>query len=456
MSESAVDDAAEEESEATPSAEVYGDPYSMSMGLQQMPWSFESVDGAEGAVGAQPMVEYRADQMAYFMPAFNGQQQAMGPWQHNNAEAMPCGGAGCFPMMLWMPAHQGGEMFGKGDSSMQGYQHQDGFMPPYPSMKGARGGRARVKGEAKPSQSTQNILHKQRFCATYPNIEQCHRGENCAFAHSREEVGAPLLSIEEELCLPVAMTNDFFTDRYKVYWCPVGTQHDWQHCMYAHTYQDVRRPPSIGYGRDLCPYWRKKETTLAYAQRCPLGPRCSYAHGAKEQLYHPSYFRTHVCRDLQRRRCPRSDLCAFYHHAYERRDPQPFVVDYSRPLSSDAIPQEWLTYFLSPPHFQEGRDMGSMEDNSGPSGDQIQEHPVSRGGRPYAPFWLCNGETTFAPRRPIKQSCDESGDEEYSEATLGDEEAAEHGGDGSGTGTPTEQFPSLPSQAHEDYGWRMQ
>jgi hypothetical protein len=30
-------------------------------------------------------------------------------------------------------------------------------------------------------------------------------------------------------------------------WCPIGAQHDWQTCAYAHTYQDARRKPSIGY-----------------------------------------------------------------------------------------------------------------------------------------------------------------------------------------------------------------
>jgi len=200
---------------------------------------------------------------------------------------------------------------------------------------------------------------KQRFCATYPNVNQCRHGAACAFAHSREEVQAPLLKVEEEQRQTEALTAEFFTQKFKTLWCPIGTQHDWQLCMYAHTYQDVRRIPSIGYGHQLCPYWSKKETTLAYAQRCPLGPRCPYAHGAKEQLYHPQYFRTFICRDLQRRKCPRRQLCAFFHKRPECRSPGPDNVDYSKPLPKSALPEDWLSHFLAPPHFQEvGGDEG--------------------------------------------------------------------------------------------------
>jgi len=162
-------------------------------------------------------------------------------------------------------------------------------------------------------QGTRRPLHKERFCATFPDVSVCRHGSSCSFAHSRDEVRAPLLSEQEEAAETEALTHEFFTQRFKTLWCPIGGQHDWQACMYAHTYQDVRRPPAIGYGHQLCPYWNKKDTSLAYSQRCPLGPRCPYAHGAKEQLYHPCYFRTLTCRDLLRRKCPRGRLCAFMH-----------------------------------------------------------------------------------------------------------------------------------------------
>jgi len=221
---------------------------------------------------------------------------------------------------------------------------------------------------------------KQRFCATFPSVNRCRHGAACAFAHSREEVSAPLLTPEEETYVPEALTSEFFTDRFKVFWCPIGGQHDWHSCMYAHTYQDVRRPPSIGYGHQLCPYWNKKDTSLPYSQRCPLGPRCPYAHGAKEQLYHPGYFRTLVCRDLQRRRCPRGQLCAFYHKpSDERASGADSHVDYNRPLDKSQFPEDWFHYFMNPPRFQDVCDgpedmpFVAFSDMVPPKDDALQE-----------------------------------------------------------------------------------
>lgn len=255
---------------------------------------------------------------------------------------------------------------------------------------------------------------KQRFCATYPNVNQCRHGSSCAFAHSRDEVQAPLLEVDEEMRMPEALNAEFFTQKFKTLWCPIGTQHDWQLCMYAHTYQDVRRIPSIGYGHQLCPYWSKKETTLAYAQRCPLGPRCPYAHGAKEQLYHPQYFRTFICRDLQRRKCPRRTLCAFFHKRAECRVPGPDKVDYSRPLPKSALPEEWLSHFLAPPHFQEvGGEEGATQATMGNQAQmfmQMQTAPMQNPAEEQVPE--AGGEDT-----PRTQTSESGGGEDY-EARL--------------------------------------
>mmetsp|Transcript_53650 Transcript_53650/g.143501 ORF Transcript_53650/g.143501 Transcript_53650/m.143501 type:complete len:573 (-) Transcript_53650:275-1993(-) len=198
-----------------------------------------------------------------------------------------------------------------------------------------------------------SMLQKHRFCASYPNVHECARGAACAFAHSREEAATPLLSVEEENHEPAALTDVFFTCKFKTLWCPIGAQHNWQTCVYAHTYQDVRRVPAIGYGPLPCPYWSKKDTRLSYLQRCPLGLRCPYSHGAKEQLYHPKYFRTVVCRDLQLEGCPRQKFCAFYHPRSEQCAASVDDTDYTRPLRKEALPQDWVAYILAPPFFQE-------------------------------------------------------------------------------------------------------
>eukprot|EP00397_Hematodinium_sp_SG-2012_P004595 GEMP01004607.1.p1 GENE.GEMP01004607.1~~GEMP01004607.1.p1 ORF type:complete len:814 (+),score=131.44 GEMP01004607.1:30-2471(+) len=163
-------------------------------------------------------------------------------------------------------------------------------------------------------------VYKHRFCASFPNVSLCKRGDQCAFAHSRNEIRTPLLSEEEELHGAAKMTDHFFMYKFKTLWCPVGVQHDWQTCVYAHNYQDARRHPSIGYGPRPCPFWNRKQTDAGYAQRCPNGVRCPYAHGAKEQLYHPAYFRTVPCQEKMH--CPRAMHCVFWHSKSQRRKPQ--------------------------------------------------------------------------------------------------------------------------------------
>lgn len=203
---------------------------------------------------------------------------------------------------------------------------------------------------------------KRRFCTSYPDVSICRRGSACAFAHTREEICAPLLEIEEERQDTQALTDNFFMYKYKTRWCPIGVQHEWHTCVYAHNYQDARRPVSIGYGARLCPYWSKKDTCAEYSQRCPLGLRCPYSHGAKEQLYHPHYFKTVICRDLRGKACPRQRLCAFFHNRQERRSSPQDGVDYTQPLENEALPGDWVCDFLSPPFLPEGT-RGMSEDN---------------------------------------------------------------------------------------------
>merc|ERR1740138_442923 len=210
---------------------------------------------------------------------------------------------------------------------------------------------------------------KRRFCTSFPDVGLCRRGSACAFAHSREEICAPLLDEVEERQEPTALTDGFFMYKYKTRWCPVGVQHEWHTCVYAHNYQDARRPVNIGYGARLCPYWSKKDTGAEYSQRCPLGLRCPYSHGAKEQLYHPHYFKTVVCRDLRGKACPRQRLCAFFHHRQERRVSPPDDVDYSQPLKSEALPSDWINEFLAPPFLPESSKCGMEDISSMKNGD---------------------------------------------------------------------------------------
>lgn len=168
-------------------------------------------------------------------------------------------------------------------------------------------------------------VFKQRFCATFPDVAACQRGSFCAFAHSREEIGDRLLLSEQEEAEAVkGASGEFYMQRFKTLWCPYGVQHDWHQCIYAHTYQDWRRTPQLGYDSEPCPFWVRNAALSDYQERCPNSFRCAYAHGSKEQLYHPLYYKTMPCTDwTTTSQCPRGTLCAFFHSACERRTTLP-------------------------------------------------------------------------------------------------------------------------------------
>eukprot|EP00928_Gymnodinium_smaydae_P100272 TRINITY_DN9803_c0_g2_i1.p1 TRINITY_DN9803_c0_g2~~TRINITY_DN9803_c0_g2_i1.p1 ORF type:complete len:830 (-),score=141.35 TRINITY_DN9803_c0_g2_i1:172-2331(-) len=194
------------------------------------------------------------------------------------------------------------------------------------------------------------LAPKVRFCSSYPNVSGCRRGDQCAFAHNREEIATPLLLVQEEEQDAQWMTEEFFTLRFKTIWCPIGVQHDWQNCVYAHNYQDARRNPSIGYGPKPCPTWKRKETALEYSERCPNGIFCPYSHGAKEQLYHPGYYKTVTCQDAGK--CPRTDLCAFFHSKCQQRSKLPASerdYSYKVPISEERVKRNLQSDFLTSP-----------------------------------------------------------------------------------------------------------
>ncbi|CAE7766694.1 unnamed protein product [Symbiodinium sp. CCMP2592] len=198
---------------------------------------------------------------------------------------------------------------------------------------------------------------KRRWCTSYTDVNQCHHGAGCATAHSREEIGVPLLSTAENQ-EQHALTDDFFMYKYKMTWCPIHKQHDWHTCVYAHTYQDARRPATIGYGAMPCPYWSHKDTGAEYSHRCPLGLRCPYSHGAKEQLYHPHYFKTVMCGQA----CA-DKLCPCYHQRHERRTMWEDDIDYTTPLPVEVLPESWVTDFLmqAPGQMQHSGQNGQMQ-----------------------------------------------------------------------------------------------
>jgi len=169
-----------------------------------------------------------------------------------------------------------------------------------------------------------------RLCSTYPGCENCEFGFECPFAHDLTEVITPLLDPSKA---------DFFVSSFKTQWCVFSHHHDWNNCIYAHNSQDCRRPPSIGYGPHPCSTWDSSDPRLAYTQRCPHGLRCPYSHGRKEQLYHPSFYRTNPCCDWRRFTdgCIRGPICAFFHDFFERKVAQPLTGNIYGSLLDETV-----------------------------------------------------------------------------------------------------------------------
>ena len=179
-----------------------------------------------------------------------------------------------------------------------------------------------------------------------------------------EKLPAELGSTNRIVQIPQG-ADDFFMNRFKTLWCPTGHAHDWQLCGYAHNYQDARRNPKMGYGPRPCPWWDKKNRSTDYKERCPNGFLCPFSHGAKEQLYHPGYYKTVICLDYENNEgqgCPRGNLCAFYHTKCEMRInlesgeegevPTDENFNYDEPLPEGAL-EHLQPEFMTPPFGEE-------------------------------------------------------------------------------------------------------
>ena len=175
-------------------------------------------------------------------------------------------------------------------------------------------------------------VFKARLCPVYPEVDCCEWGELCSFAHSVGELRVPLLD-----------QSDLFPEFFKTEWCPLTNQHDWNVCPYAHTLQDARRAPRAGYGPLPCSSWDRSDPRADYVGRCANGLRCPFAHGRKEQMYHPVFYKTQECCDWRRSNasqvCQRGFTCAFFHGFAEKRRPADCATDYTQLLDGERVRQ---------------------------------------------------------------------------------------------------------------------
>jgi len=219
---------------------------------------------------------------------------------------------------------------------------------------------------------------RKRLCH---QARRCPRGKFCAFAHARQELLVPHF-LEQEEAEP---TEEFIAYRFKTQWCPIGGPHDWENCVYAHTYRDWRRVPILGYTSHPCPRWTNSVTSgvseLMYSERCPYGIACPLAHGAKEQLYHPQFYKTSPCSDSE---CRRGPLCAFTHGEHGMR--QQRLEDAAARAVRRPIPQaeellkQYQPTFSEPPMYHALEILDAPRGGGGGASPNAKPRSRRRGG----------------------------------------------------------------------------
>jgi hypothetical protein len=163
------------------------------------------------------------------------------------------------------------------------------------------------------------------------------------------------------------LTSHFMMHKFKTLWCPYGEPHTWETCVYAHTYRDWRRLPSLGYCSRPCPAWAHSLTQssdLAYTERCRLGMACPCAHGAKEQLYHPDFYKTSPCDNPA---CSKSvELCAFTHGSSDLRMKPSNIASQRRSpiIGAEEFLEENQSTYRDPPKYLSLEDSSQFANNA--------------------------------------------------------------------------------------------
>ena len=147
--------------------------------------------------------------------------------------------------------------------------------------------------------------YKRKYCKDFIEAGRCKYAEFCALAHSDYELKITPLHL-----LPI--TKDFLLFYFKTEFCPFSKiNHDRFTCVYAHNWQDYKRPFFKELKSIPCKKWDKDREVLEYQDGCPFGFSCECCHGWKEAEYHIQNFKKFVCKKGSL--CERKEVCSFRH-----------------------------------------------------------------------------------------------------------------------------------------------
>lgn len=132
-------------------------------------------------------------------------------------------------------------------------------------------------------------MYKRKFCRKFLTERQCGFGQTCPFVHSEAELKLRPLHL-----LPI--DTNFFFFQFKSQFCPFSWQrHNAFTCVYAHNWQDFKRPYFSGQLAKPCPRWKDSARITEYLKGCPEGFDCKFCHGWKELDFHPLHFKKTPC-----------------------------------------------------------------------------------------------------------------------------------------------------------------
>jgi hypothetical protein len=165
--------------------------------------------------------------------------------------------------------------------------------------------------------------YKKKYCKDFIEKQSCKYGRFCAYAHSDYE-----LKINPLHLLPV--NRNFLLFLFKSEYCPFSKiDHDRFKCVYAHNWQDFKRPFKRSFVPINCHNWNTDKEIIIYEDGCPLGHECNYCHGWKEYEYHYKIFKKAKCKNEH---CERKEICSFKHNDRDVSDNGQNESDFFYPI----------------------------------------------------------------------------------------------------------------------------
>lgn len=181
--------------------------------------------------------------------------------------------------------------------------------------------------------------YKKKYCKDFIEKNGCKFGIYCALAHSDLELKIKPLHL-------MRIDRDFLLFHFKSEFCPFSKiEHDRFKCVYAHNWQDYKRPFNMGLKPVPCKNWDKEKEIVVYEEGCQEGNGCEYCHGWKECEYHYLNFKKYDCK--KGALCERKEVCSFKHNESESNEITDIDEEFFTPVAkNEPLNQESPAEYL--------------------------------------------------------------------------------------------------------------